>query len=90
MSLAHKAHWEGYNSSLATIQPNSGQFINSVENGPFLTSDIQLELFGSYGLSINSHNNYEVVCFSNDGYGIAESILILGNEEHRPVDQHLH
>ena len=59
-----------------------------MQNGMLLRSDIHAR-FDAYRFSINPGDNYKIICFSRDSFGIAgkhvdQQFL---NDPHRPVDQ---
>ncbi|KAF2472076.1 uncharacterized protein BDR25DRAFT_284536 [Lindgomyces ingoldianus] len=87
--IAYEGHWKdhGYDRWI-TIQPDNGGAINSVQNGMLLRNDIH-HLFDTYNLSINPDDNYKIVFFALDAYGLAGKHLdqIFINDPQRPVDQ---
>jgi len=87
--IAYEGHWKdhGYDRWI-TIQPDNGGAINSVQNGMLLRNDIH-HLFDTYNLSINPDDNYKIVFFALDAYGLAGKHLdqTFINDPQRPVDQ---
>ncbi|KAI4133790.1 MAG: hypothetical protein LQ347_002063 [Umbilicaria vellea] len=87
--IAYEGHWieHGY-SRWITVQPQSGGTINSVQNGIMLNSIVH-QLFDCYNLSINPDDSYKIVCFAEDGEGLAGKYLDQEflDDPQRPVDQ---
>ena len=51
--LVYEGHWNDFNyGRLITIQPDTGGFINSIQNGMLLDASIN-SFFDNYALSIN-------------------------------------
>ncbi|KAE8447801.1 hypothetical protein EG329_010195 [Mollisiaceae sp. DMI_Dod_QoI] len=87
--LAYEQHWKDSNySRWISITPERGGTINSIQNGLLLRSDIH-QGFDTYKFSINPDDNYKIICFSRDRYGIAGKYLDrrLLDDPQRPVDQ---
>ncbi|PUU84244.1 hypothetical protein B9Z19DRAFT_1060352 [Tuber borchii] len=89
--LAHEKYWNihNYGSSISTL-PKSGRSIDSVQNGILLRSDIRCH-FESYLVSINPDDNYKIVFFQDDNFGITDTHLsnleaFLADPQ-RPLDQ---
>jgi hypothetical protein len=86
--LAYEKHWitRGFSDWISII-PERGGTINSTQNGILLRSDIHQQ-FDSYDISINPDDNYKIVCFSRDKYGISGKYLDrrLLDDPQRPVD----
>ncbi|KAH8154384.1 uncharacterized protein LAJ45_00911 [Morchella importuna] len=86
--LAYLHHWNANNlGSLISIESTDGEFINSVQNGMLLRSDIHV-LFDGYEVSINPDDGYKIVCFLRDSKGIAGKHLDerFRGDPRRPVD----
>src|SRR6266516_4119444 len=89
--LAREGDWNQYNfGRWITLPPQreSAGTINSVQNGLLLRSDLH-KGFDAYSFSINPDDNYKVVCFLEDGKGIAGKHLEQKflYDPRRPVDQ---
>ena len=89
--LAYEGRWVQHNyGRWITIPPERERAgtINSVQNGLLLRDDLHT-LFDVYVFSINPDDNYKIICFLEDGDGIAGKHLdqeFLGNPQ-RPPDQ---
>lgn len=85
--LAYEDHWIRHNyARWITIHPDSGGSINSIQNGMLLDRSIHT-LFDTYDISINPDDNYKVVCFDIDGFGIAGKHIEFVDDDRRPADQ---
>ncbi|RPA89673.1 hypothetical protein L873DRAFT_1831920 [Choiromyces venosus 120613-1] len=84
-----RGYWDyRHYGSWITIPPENGGSINSTREGILLRANIHI-LFDSYDVSINSDDNYKIVCIRPDGNNIAGAHLDNQFHEHpsRPVDQ---
>ncbi|KAF8464668.1 hypothetical protein BDZ91DRAFT_729597 [Kalaharituber pfeilii] len=89
--LAYEGHWDAQNyCRWITIPPatESAGTINSVQNGMLLDNTIHT-LFDLYVISINPDDNYKIVCFRHDSFGVAGKYLDQQflEDPRRPVDQ---
>ncbi|KAI5843786.1 HNH endonuclease-domain-containing protein [Morchella snyderi] len=89
--LAYEDHWirndYGRWITIPSATESAGS-INSVQNGMLLDNSIH-SLFDDYDVSINPDDNYKIVCFDVDGFGVAGRHLDREflEDPSRPVDQ---
>ncbi|KAF8428149.1 hypothetical protein EV426DRAFT_635638 [Tirmania nivea] len=85
--IAYEDYWNNNNyGRWISVHPSTGGSINSVQNRMLLTADLHI-LFDNYVFSINPDDDYKVVCFRRDSYGIAGKHIDFGNDERRPAIQ---
>ncbi|PUU73717.1 hypothetical protein B9Z19DRAFT_1162160 [Tuber borchii] len=86
--LTHEQHWVTHGYDKWITIPGSRGSITSVQNGMLLRSDIGT-LFQNYILSINPDDDYKIVFFRRNNYGIASTHLnqTFRDDPARPVDQ---